>query len=1151
MAKDALGFDIVEELSEEERGTQRRLTSPTKSATVDELGFEVIEQSAPPSTVPTDKPSASPTQTKLTILPKEEQASGAQLTDEGQIKNRGFIRPEEVSTIAQRYQVDEAQLRGLVPYYNISVAGDEDYADRVSGFVGEAILNGLPMWIYKKTRDNPNMRLALDDLRELADRQKTKTQLAGEIAGGLLTGIGTVGGAAKAAKAASTAQKALSAGAAAAVTGASLGLAQSREDEETSGAAIGAILGLGLAGATEGAIRGIKHLFKKAEPEVKEVLENTQRKFARDAEEKIQPVVERRIAEEAPINSAKEYIQATPEGQQSLLRFNEFASDADSAILREVTEIPLMSRAAEREMLAEMQELGIKETDEASRKAYIAFKQQQEELKEFAQYISGRDVKPQLEDALQILEHRAATEGREKVARLSKDFQSIKTAEKVLREEAERGLVREPIMSNFFSRVTNFIFDGSTFVARRIDRNLGTKFEPLLDRAAAAQNRFSLLSAQKHATAEAIEKFIENNKVDREVVYDILNGTRSINTVDGVTAQAASQLRKAFDESLEEARKLGLPIGKLQNYVPQAMVDIPTALTKMDEMARLIKTETGTDVLKGLDKAEYQALIKSPSNNVQQYVKALSNLTGEPTNNVFQFNKAVKLLSQPAEIGRKWGTVATAALKREGEIPAFLREKDVVYLFRKWKHNTFRHAFFRDIIDEGKRLQNLATKVNDKDTASYLSNWVETMSGGKPSWSPAKALADARIRFEVGIKRAINNPETPAYKKVALSFIAETPEVFSMMMRSIHSNVLGLSIKAVIPNLVQPIVMGIPELGLRYGSLKVAKAYSKVAAKILSGEWTKAVERLQMEGLLGGKWTGDAVKALDEGLQSAKIIRKADKGFDKLRAFSMYMYEKTEVLNTLVAKELADEISKDLVKSLEGGGNTVSKQALKFVESMGMGYRRAMDDAISRGDEKQINSLISDYTKSKLVFNYTRSSLSEFGRVVGPLFSIFLKWPTSVAGDIAARYMEQGPGKGTITLTRKYLAPAAALYGIDALLLPGQEESDLQKVIIGQGVSRMAAIGNVQSILKGDILQPPAITMAAGAVKSLYGYTKGIEEGNEQVLKAAGNIFQLGMPGASLIRFLTQDLPGLTGKGLPREGSFLEKTEEGISNLTR
>lgn len=1149
MAKDALGFDIVEEGEEEKNKQQQGLTSTTKPATVDELGFEVVPTDAPPSQLMTDKPSADPLK-KLTTLPQNEQTAGAQLNSEGQIKNRGFLRPEEVDDIAKRYQVDAAQLKGLVPFYNISVEGEDDYANRVSGFVGESVLNGLPMWIYKKTRDNPNMRLALDDLRELADRQKTKTQIATEMVGGLATGIGAAGGAAKAAKLTSTAAKA-AALAGAAGTGASIGLAGSREGEELAGIGLGAALGVGLHVGTEQAIKGAKYLFKKVEPQAQEVLENVQKKFARDAEEKIQPVVEKRMADEAPINEAKAYVQSTPEGQQSLLNFNDFLADADNKIIRETTEIPQMSRAAEREMVADMQSLGLKETDEASRKTYLAFRKQQEELKEFAQYVSGRDVKPQLEDALLILERKAAVDGGDKLAALNRDFQSIKTTQRVLAEEADRGIVREPVMANFFSRTANFILDGSTFVARRIDKNLGTQFEPLLDRAASAQNKFSLLSAQKGSMADNIEKFIQANNVKREVVYDVLNGSRTLNTVDESTAKAVSMLREAFDESLAEAKNLGLPISKLENYVPQSMVDLPTALTKMDEMARVLKQETGIDVLKGLEKNEYQQLMKSQSNQVQQYVKALSNLTGEPTNNVFQFNKAVKLLDRPAEIGSKWGSVATAALKREGEIPAFLRETDPVYLYRKWNHNTFRHAFFRDIIDEGSRLQKLATQVNDRDSASYLHNWVETMSGGKPSWSPAKALADTKLRFEVGVKRAINNPQTPAYKKAALSFIAEVPEVFSMMMRSIHSNVLGFSVKAIVPNLVQPIVMGIPELGYRYGTLKVAKAYSRVAAKVLSGDWTKAVEKLQAEGLLGGKWTGDAVKALDEGLKGSNIIKRTDKAFDKLRAFSMYMYEKTEVLNTLVAKEMADDISKDLVKSLEGNGNAVSKQALKFIESMGMGYRRAIDQAVSQGDDAKINQLVTDYVKSKVNFNYTRSSLSEFGRTVGPLFFIFLKWPTSVAGDIAARYMEQGAGKGTATLAKKYLAPAAALYGIDALVMPGQDESDLQKVAIGQGVSRMAAIGNVQSILSGDILQPPAISMTAGAIRSLHGYTQGIEEGNEQVLKAAGNIFQLGMPGASLIRFLTQDLPGVTGRGLPREGNFFEKTEEGINNLTR
>jgi hypothetical protein len=165
------------------------------------------------------------------------------------------------------------------------------------------------------------------------------------------------------------------------------------------------------------------------------------------------------------------------------------------------------------------------------------------------------------------------------------------------------------------------------------------------------------------------------------------------------------------------------------------------------------------------------------------------------------------------------------------------------------------------------------------------------------------------------------------------------------------------------------------------------------------------------------------------------------------------------------------------------------------------------------------------------MFNYDKATMSEFGRYMGPMFSVFTKWPTSIGGDINYSIRAKKLPKSVADIGYRYMGPLAGaalmehvLTGVatDAGILDeGREDPRYQKLVGKAGVTGMHPLGSIASIYKGDVLSPPIVSSAVKVVSAashLSPYDLWVSANDA----AAGFV-----PGAGLVRFMFDDIPTL------------------------
>jgi hypothetical protein len=263
----------------------------------------------------------------------------------------------------------------------------------------------------------------------------------------------------------------------------------------------------------------------------------------------------------------------------------------------------------------------------------------------------------------------------------------------------------------------------------------------------------------------------------------------------------------------------------------------------------------------------------------------------------------------------------------------------------------------------------------------------------------------------------------------------------------------------------------------------------------------------------------------------------------------MYFYEKSDVL----CRHVTLEASKDVARELMEG----TASANRYLASLSVSYRRQLSEAISAGNARQVETLIARNLLAETQFNYNRTSLAEYGRYMGPIFSVFSKWPTAIAGDIIEKYRGGQMGRAAA----KYLGPMAVLYMLDFFVapstLPGAlgeaaqstsrndwTESDRMKhFLVGSGFRSWSPLTAAGSVVTGDIFQAPGVSIASGLAKGL------ISADTEQLNKVVNEVARSYAPGAGIVRVISDDMATLLSGSRP-EGPFLNRAVEGTRITT-
>jgi hypothetical protein len=273
------------------------------------------------------------------------------------------------------------------------------------------------------------------------------------------------------------------------------------------------------------------------------------------------------------------------------------------------------------------------------------------------------------------------------------------------------------------------------------------------------------------------------------------------------------------------------------------------------------------------------------------------------------------------------------------------------------------------------------------------------------------------------------------------------------------------------------------------------------------------LKELVAKGYAPPKFTGEARTQLEKSVRSSVVGEQIVKNYQELTDRMMFFYQAADTVNRMTTVNIGKQLAKDFV-----AGDAVAK---KMVSRMGRGYQAKIARA-ANADE--VEHLIIDQLLSTTQFNYDKISLSEFGRELGPVFAVFTKWPTSIAGDIVSTMQNQNRTKADrlATVSMKYLGPLMAAGMLDYAIW-GEDsgpETAREKALIGSGgFSDWMPHTALTSIASGGIMSPPMVKQGVRLLPAM------LSDDEEAMARWLNDTTYAFAPGMGLVRFLGTDVP--------------------------
>lgn len=1044
--------------------------------------------------------------TSLTQQPERNWVETVPLTD------------QELDLLAKKHGVDRAELEsfaaargGITPYKDVPTELMEA-GKQALGQVGEAVLFGLPQKLVQKMQ-TPKMEAAIEDLRDLIDSKKSRFQQGAELTSELAAGIAMP---AAALGKAGTIGATLSAGA---IEGGLTGYAHSKAGEELGSTAVGAGVGMAFGGVVHGALKGLTHLAGRKAPEqldkaVTEMLgEETPAVYKLMDEE-----LDAYLPEAANKVRMIETLKDIPEAELGKVDFNKLIKE-----MVDSSEEELMARAGKIETRSEdiLKDLVDREGRRAEanmpelrrRADAIAEKQivdeEASELRQFGYYLKfgkpyeGTDVTkatpgilPKSADGevLSLLKNKTTKEIEEDLLHY-KTFSMLMDDSNVL---SKRIRELEGYEADGITRLINSFRDGR-YTASSIDRkHFGMKMAPTLDEGSIAQKAHTLYITARLEEAKELNKLLTKEKgwegLSYKIIQQIENPSEKAEPkVKELAEKYAGTFKtwlKEFNDKAVELNGKKIIVGERQNYV------LHTMMSYVDSMARLNNTirelqEKGVDILDSdlsikalLNKAELAGV----SEKADQLVRAVTLLnSGEQKHlkdlaYLSDFTKQFKELRGGVNRGKVEDIIARSSLAREGDIPLIIREVRLPLLMERWAINTSRAMHLQKTMASLREARNKLVAVQDIPSAEWAQRLIEDLSGGNQS-SLSSAINKRTERIQVEFRTAAQATDNPL-KKAFYQFVSETPEYANFLIQGLYSVYLGLpKLTPVITNMSTIFTYSVPELGYKYGTPLALKAYQKALQKVGSKDF-KVAKYLEEAGFKGAEVTRLGELLHNETISSdmaRSVMEKVKKGNNAL----MFAFEMSENFNKLVSLEMADKVALDV-----WGG---SKSAADFLKRVQPGTKRVLKELVDKNDFEGFRKEMRKYFIGKMILNYDKVNMAQIGREIGPMLSMFSKWPATMAGDVIEQFETKGKVSGSLEIARKLMLP---VFIGAALNLATEDIKD--NVIVNSlkgkgkaGFERYAPIASLGGLATGKFASAPALVPVSAAISAVSGDVEG------------------------------------------------------------
>lgn len=1049
---------------------------------------------------------------------------------------------KDIATIAEHNKVNPEDLRSIAPYLMAIPPSEEmsasDYAKLLAGAVGYGAMADIPQFLFKKMQE-PNMRAAIDDLRELAEGRLGGVAF---VASNLLP-TPKIGWAAKTVTAA---EKAVPALAKAAGVGAVYGVAGSREGEELQGALTGAAVG----GAIAGAARGGKAVIDKVK--------------GGDVSIKATGGVDKpHVADEQAKLALKEY------AEKNETKIAEVTDEAWSRI--EDSEKDIANAAVKNEALTDDAVKRILDEQLSPDSIDLTKKQLADKLGREATEITDREVVEQLlQQRKEAFADRLAKETPAYGEPVREGTTSrAPTADEVLARASGAG--EEALIEKFLGEsyvrtgleqldklnirsapdaapigklLVNAISDRQ-FVLKTIDEVKGSNLLPhFLD----LMTNYNHLTAEKAANDSKIGtifKIAKKDKLVRDLTETGGTGGRIFQAMDnnaddtltGAERAIADQVRNMINAVRERANTMtGTGIKPLA-IAERADFGLPNILKKpvdaviafKQQMAKAnseLQTSLGRTletVKSGDDFA--QAMSSSPA--MQQLVAGAQLFYREQIRDGLMLQDALREATQRGASNPRLHGLATTTLRREDRIPDFLREKNVFQIMKRYSENTMRQVYLREPLDKLVSQARLLEGTGAQVEAEYVRRLVADNLGIRAA-SMARLGNEIRLRFaeavDKQVARFVTNPER---RKEIVDGLRLMPEMMANLQYNVYPNVLGLNPRAHMAQLTQTWFKNAPELGGRYGYELTMKSFTEAVLALRSKDARQLIYgKVKQYGLEPESFVREASEALAEEAERRVLYNTSAKALRTMSQAFMYTYGKMDTFNRAVTANMAERLAVDL--------NAGNKSAFDSVNKMPVSIKRQL--VKNKGNVPAQAELLAKYLNSVTQYNYNRPAMSELGIIAGPFFSTFTKWPLATAGDIVADLRTKGftaGGKRTVEKYGATLLIASAIdnairYGLGGELDIGGDFKDyderLRRTVGTGGFVGMAPITSATALLPGQkeksLFVPPIVDAFYNGILSPM-FSGDTEKLARQGEKAAATF----VPGAFLYRFIMEDMP--------------------------
>jgi hypothetical protein len=721
--------------------------------------------------------------------------------------------------------------------------------------------------------------------------------------------------------------------------------------------------------------------------------------------------------------------------------------------------------------------------------------------------------------------------------------------------------------AGFLSKAFRFLGDGR-WVAADLDEKFGTKLAPALDRVSRKMRAAVSYETMIAKEAKEIDKLAKSSGVvtSREgPLYSYLAGTTP---TPSNTKPVVDRLRQTFDRLLEDQKELGVNITGLEggNYITRTLLDLVERHKAFKTMTNKVKQELGT--------------LPMTIDNVAKLESGKQLISGLEwvERGAFKFNKATpdeqfhRLLKRHSELPNmkeidellaNENNLFQYALKREGSAPDFLLEKDVFKILRKYTHGAMKNALVEpELVALRTGIQRLED-VGAKSSARHLKGITTYLSRGQldPKWGAFQRFTRQQ-EFKWKLKHAAAfeqaEKEGRSVSAAAHKLAYQVPEIYDGLISSIYANLLGTP-RQVLVNLSGSFTMGIPELGLK----EFSRAFGRVSKKFLTSQANPIQDTIldpSMARILG-KRVGDkhefhsfsdwaksrgyianeshnrvrlgTAQGVEEGL--AAPLQAVASTVKTVNNASMYLFSKAEVFN----RALAGEAGRDIAERWAAG--KLSPQLQKtLLRKMDSGYRRELLANLQAGNVEKASDLLSEYFVGRIALNYDKAQAAFFARNLGTLFSMFSKWPSHVAGEIAYKMRNRGAAEAALDAVGKYLAPAVVLGAVGLPMKEMLGEARYNAIIGKSGMVGWAPGGSILGIASGEQFTPLPLDIAKEVGAGISRIDP--EDPTSGIINAANAVLKYLGPGAQILRVFTHDLPATIegdGADLPRKSDYL------------